>query len=214
MAFERSNAQNLRAGAGVFAAIALGACVLALAQWWDARSMVNYTVTCTLEQGVYGLHAGSPVRVGGLVRGHVTAVRPVLKDTTLVGYGVDITLSRSVVLYRAARIHATTTGIAGEGAVDIVDTGRGRSISSLRPSQADEAGVLKPGEEIASVSPLQYQWLVGSGGAKTVGQVVRGSQRGCAAYCRHSSGRVHLAHAVGRDVHARAASDRQHGRRQ
>lgn len=173
MAFERSNAQNLRAGASVFGAIALGACVLLLAQWWQARGMVEYTVTCTIEQGVYGLRAGSPVRVGGLVRGHVTAVRPVLKDTKLVGYGVDISLSRSVVLYRAARIHATTTGIAGDGAVDVVDTGRGRTTSSLRPSQANEAGVLQAGEEIASISPHQYQWLVGSDGAKTVGELAK-----------------------------------------
>ncbi len=161
----------MRAGIGVFACLALAAGILWAADWWEARGKVTYILTCTPEQGVYGLKPGSPVRVGGLLLGEVVSVGPSFEGESLVGYHVEFVLSRQVVLYKQARIVASVGGLAGDGFVEIADTGRGRTVTGVRSGELTDPGVLPPNAIIAATAPNDYEWIVGHSSAKAVGHL-------------------------------------------
>ena len=71
---------NLRAG--ILTLSAVGAFCLVLWGWleWRASGRVPYNAWFSKDQGVYGLAPGAPVRIGGIRRGNVTEIVPVIAD--------------------------------------------------------------------------------------------------------------------------------------
>lgn len=174
----RSQAKLVGTGAGVFGAVALGALVLWIFHTLQGQRTIPYTITCTPEQGVYGIRAGSPVRIGGLVHGQVSKVRPMLDGRRVIGYAVDIHLDQDVQLYRTTRVQFATTGIAGEGAVDILDTGHARAFSERRVAgmldeETPPTTPLPPGSIIPCMSPVPFAGLVGQARADKLAQLTR-----------------------------------------
>lgn len=125
----KSERSNIPAGIAVIG----GATAFALAIWgWNALQdsrRVEYQVNFTAEQGVYGIRAGSPVIVGGIRHGEVTAVEPqVREDGTVSGYTATLAIDPEVPLYENMRFRATSGGINGDASIEIHDIGRAKPV--------------------------------------------------------------------------------------
>ncbi|MBL9141425.1 MAG: MCE family protein [Phycisphaerae bacterium] len=161
MPFDRTEPVNVRAGVGVFLAIAAAGLLLWLALSFNAHARTNYTVHFTPVQGVYGIKPGSHVRVGGLVKGQVTAVYPLIVDAQVRGYRADFVLENSVPLFRAARIQATGGTLSGDSVLEIVDVGRGPVLAGPQPIAAREVRPAQAGDVFDAVDPADFDELVG-----------------------------------------------------
>ena len=109
---------NVRAGAFILAALALGISVFVILSGWDPfESRTPYELSFSVEQGVDGLSAGSDVKVGGLIKGTVTSVSPQFTtqdgttqfDSILVGFNVD----NDVTLWSNAQVTRYTPLLGG-----------------------------------------------------------------------------------------------------
>ncbi len=176
MPFERPTSQNLRAGAGVCGVIVAAGLVVWLGLWLQSAGRVAYTVSFTPQQGVYGLRTGSLVRVGGLVKGEVTAVRPHVEADQVMAYMVDFSLSREVTLYRAARIVAVSEGIAGDSTLEITNVGRGRTLMGVQVAATRDARPAEPGEVFVAADPGEFDGLVGPGRSQKLRDLVAALQ--------------------------------------
>lgn len=163
MPAERTTTQHVRAGVAVALSIAAVAGALWLWLYLKDHRRVDYAVRFTTDQGVYGLAVGSSVRVGGLVKGEVTDVAPIVHDGEVNGYLVRFDLEHSVTLYRAARIQASAEAIGGGASLDIVDVGRGRPLMGTQPLAARQVQPAPAGTEFTASTPGQFDSLVGSG---------------------------------------------------
>lgn len=176
MPFERPTSQNLRAGAGVLGVILAVGLAVWFGLWLQTQGKVEYTVSFTPLQGVYGLRAGSLVRVGGIVKGEVTGVRTHVVDGVVAEYLVDFALARQVTLYRAARIQAVADGIAGDSTIEIVNVGKGRALMGVQPTAARDARPAGPGEVFVAADPGEFDGLVGAGRSQKLRDLVAALQ--------------------------------------
>ena len=129
MATERN---NLLAGVLVLAGI--GAFSGALWGWkaWQSHARNDYVVRFTAEQGVYGLHPGSLVFVGGIVRGEVISVDAKIDEARGVidHYEALVRVEREVPVCMDSVFEATGAGINGEGTLAIREIGSTRAFRS------------------------------------------------------------------------------------
>lgn len=168
MPTERS---NLVAGVLTLAAVTAFAGAIWAWKSWDRARQVTYVVHFTAMQGVYGLREGSAVLVGGLRRGAVEGIAPIVADGQVTGYDVSIRLQREVPVYRGARFEASAAGINGEAALEIRELGRFKPIRGAVP-QPDESGLLPPGTRVAASDPAPFRTAFGASAARPVGDLM------------------------------------------
>jgi ABC-type transporter Mla subunit MlaD len=139
---------NVRAGIFVSLAVILTlAVVVILSGAWQslARSTRPHTVRYSVESGVRNLKPGAQVRVGGLVMGHVTEVRPhFVAGEPFTEIHVNFELSRNVELFADAMILVEAPILGSDAWLDIPSVG---TVGAGAPSGgvhdgADSAGLL------------------------------------------------------------------------
>ncbi len=173
MSNDRTKAQDIRAGAGV-----AGVLVVACACLWGwiairDRHENSYVVRFTAEQGAYGLAYRSPVHVGGLHRGHVESITPLIEHGEIVGYDALILLRGDVSLYRAARVESSGSSVSGDASIEIVDLGRRRSLSGVAEGDDErDPDRLPPGALILASEPVPYRAFVGLRGAPRLSALI------------------------------------------
>lgn len=138
---------NLRAG--ILTLSAVGAFCVVLWGWleWRASGRVPYNAWFSKDQGVYGLAPGAPVRIGGIRRGNVTEIVPVIADGELQGYRVFLEMDREVPVTDGTRIRPESEGVSGESFLVAVNVGR-RAPMTQSMSGPGVKGLLTPGSEI------------------------------------------------------------------
>jgi hypothetical protein len=168
MGDDRSRSQQIKAGVGVIAAIGV-ACAGVWA--WTAlrdRQHAEYTVRFTAQQGVYGLRPGAAVRIGGLPRGRVEEIVPVIESGAIAAYDVRIMLRGDTPLYRGVQVEATGGGTSGESAIEFHSLGRVRNLAGSLPNADRDSGVLPPGSVIQASDAPAFREAFGSEGARSV----------------------------------------------
>ncbi len=139
---------------------------------WQARRQVPYRATFTTEQGVYGLRSGAPVLVGGLQRGKVTEVEPLLQDGMVTGYVVHFTISDHVRLYQHTKVEAQADAVAGGARLCILDTGRPRTLNVATGTPGVLPGRLPPGSIIKAQEPGTFDGFLGPSNTRGISRLV------------------------------------------
>jgi hypothetical protein len=170
MATERNNIL-----AGVLVLAAIGGFSGALWGWkaWQSHARNDYVVRFTAEQGVYGLHPGSLVFVGGIIRGEVISVDAKTDDARGVidHYEALVRVEREVPVCMDSVFEATGAGINGEGTLAIREIGSTRAFRSGGASP--ETRALAPEMHIfQAVDPPPYQGYVGSKASKPLAALI------------------------------------------
>jgi tRNA G18 (ribose-2'-O)-methylase SpoU/ABC-type transporter Mla subunit MlaD len=149
---------NIRVGIFVSVSILLGmAIVVALTDLTAAltQSRKPYTVSFQVASGVSNLKAGAQVRVGGLVMGQVTAVRPKTENGQFETILVDVDVDTAVPLYRDASVLLSTALLGSDAWLDCIHVG------------TPEAGQPGPGEAIEAMTTAgMLTSLVGASNAE------------------------------------------------
>jgi ABC-type transporter Mla subunit MlaD len=137
---------NVRAGLLVSVTIFLAVAVVfvlsdALAAW--TRPMRDYTVTFDVASGIRNLKKGADVRIGGVVMGKVSAVKPQISEgRAFETIRVEFSLDRRAELFADARVFVIAP-LIGSGAwleiFDVGDPARGQ------PPDRTLAGMTDPG---------------------------------------------------------------------
>lgn len=167
----RTERSNIVAGVATLAAVTAFAGAIWAWKSWDRARQVTYVVHFTAQQGVYGLRTGSSVLVGGLPRGTVEGIAPIVTDGQVAGYDVSIRVQREVPVYRGARFEASAAGINGEAALEISELGRFKPIRGAVP-QPDESGLLPAGSRVAASDPAPFRTAFGANAAKPLNTLV------------------------------------------
>ena len=170
MATERNNIL-----AGILVLAAIGAFSGALWGWksWQSHTRNDYKVRFTAEQGVYGLHRGSLVLVGGIVRGEVISVDAKIDDARGVidHYEALVRVERVVPVCMDSVFEVTGAGINGEGTLTIRAIGATRAFRS--GGAAPETRALAPEMHIfQAVDPPPYTGYVGSKASKPLAALI------------------------------------------
>lgn len=118
---------NVRAGIFVIVAIALGvATIVVLTDAIDkfTTPKKSYMVSFDVTEGVKNLKQGSEVRVGGVLFGRVTGIKPKFSEMgALNRIDVAFELDRRITLYADASIVVTAALIGGDARLDIFSVG-------------------------------------------------------------------------------------------
>jgi ABC-type transporter Mla subunit MlaD len=116
---------NLKAGIFVLLGLVLAFVVIVLvgdaSRFLSARN--SYLLRFGIGLGVDGVVAGSPVKIGGLAAGRVTAVAPELEGDRVVGAVVTVEIDRSMALYSNATIERVAPLLGGTAAIHIDNVG-------------------------------------------------------------------------------------------
>lgn len=149
MANERS---NIRAGIAVLASVAAASAFLWAALKWHASGRDRYAVRFTAAQGVYGLRPGAPFQVGGMARGEVTKVEPVIEAGRVVAYLAHVEVDHDVPVTDRTRVEARAEDVSGDTVLVATFLDRSRPMMESTPS-GGIAGRLPPGSEIRAADP-------------------------------------------------------------
>ena len=117
---------NVRAGIFVsLALLAAIATVLVLSDAWTTftHTRTAYVVRYPVSAGVNNLKKGAQVRVGGIVLGGVTRVRPDLGTPAFESIDVEFDLDDEVELYRSAQIYISSSLLGADAWLDITNVG-------------------------------------------------------------------------------------------
>lgn len=155
--------QSVVAGLFVLAGVLLAAATLVTIQQltFDARN--RYTVEFSVKEGVAGIAVGSQVQVGGLAKGVVTAVTPMIEGDRLKSIEVAIELDASITLFSDAKVLRVMPLLGQMGALNFTSLGGG-SPGATR--------VAAGGTIAAMPSPGMLATLVGGDNAEQVGEVI------------------------------------------
>ncbi|MFO0961968.1 MAG: MlaD family protein [Phycisphaerales bacterium] len=168
MGDDRSRAQQIQAGVGVIAVIGVACAGVWLWTILRDRQRTEYTVRFTAQQGVYGLRPGAAVRIGGLPRGRVEEIEPIIESGSIAFYDVRIMLRGDTPLYRGVQVEATGGGTSGESAIEFHSLGRVRNLAGSLPNADRDSGVLPPGSVIQAVDPPPFRDTFGSEGGRSL----------------------------------------------
>lgn len=161
MASERS---NIRAGVAVLASVAAASGLLWAVLEWRASGRDTYYVRFTAAQGVYGLRPGAPFRVGGIPRGEVTGIDPVIESGRVVGYLARVEVDHEVPVTDRTRVEARAEDVSGDTVLAATFIDRTLPINASAPSER-VAGRLPPGSEIRASDPDGFVAWSGTEGA-------------------------------------------------
>jgi hypothetical protein len=163
VASERS---NIRAGVAVLASVAAGSALLWALIAWRASGRDSYAVRFTAAQGVYGLRPGAPFRVGGMARGEVTRIEPVIESGRVAGYLAHVEVDHDVPVTDRTRVEARAEDVSGDTVLVATIIDRTRPMAQSTAS-AGVAGRLPPGSEIRASDPDAFlTWSGPAGGER------------------------------------------------
>ena len=173
MAEPTAQSNNIRAGAFILLATALGISVFVILSGWNPfEKRIPYKVRFTVDQGVDGLASGSDVKVGGLIKGTVTGITPQFTpgkgqteklDSILVDFQVD----QDVSLWSNAEVTRYMPLLGGGAWLNFDNVGQ--------PVDADGKNhqALEPGGELnASAAGGMLATLLGPSNAAKTGQAL------------------------------------------
>ena len=173
MAEPTAQSNNIRAGAFILLATALGISVFVILSGWNPfEKRIPYKVRFTVDQGVDGLASGSDVKVGGLIKGTVTGITPQFTagkgqteklDSILVDFQVD----QDVSLWSNAQVTRYMPLLGGGAWLNFDNVGQ--------PMDADGEAhqALEPGGELnASAAGGMLATLLGPSNAAKTGQAL------------------------------------------
>ena len=173
MAEPTAQSNNIRAGAFILLATALGISVFVILSGWNPfEKRIPYKVRFTVDQGVDGLASGSDVKVGGLIKGTVTGITPQFTpgkgqteklDSILVDFQVD----KDVSLWSNAEVTRYMPLLGGGAWLNFDNVGQ--------PVDADGKNhqALGPGGELnASAAGGMLATLLGPSNAAKTGQAL------------------------------------------
>lgn len=149
MASERS---NIRAGVAVLASVAAASGLLWAVLEWRASGRDTYYVRFTAAQGVYGLRPGAPFRVGGIPRGVVSRIEPIIESGRVVAYRASVEVDHDVPVTDRTRVEARAEDVSGDTVLVATFIDRARPMMESAPS-GGIAGRLPPESEIRASDP-------------------------------------------------------------
>jgi ABC-type transporter Mla subunit MlaD len=164
MASGQDARRNTVAGLFVLSGVLLAAVTLVVIQRFTLAEQTDYTVRFSVDEGVAGLAPGSPVLVGGLARGTVTEVSPILDgEGRLERLDVRIALRADIAIFSDARVVRTMPLLGSQASLNFTRLGGIRG---------DASRVAAGGTIDATSSPGMLEMLVGSENSEEVGNVI------------------------------------------
>lgn len=169
MASGQDARRNTVAGLFVLSGVLLAATTLVVIQRLTLAKQIPYTVRFSVDEGVAGLAAGSPVLVGGLSRGTVTKVDPIFGDDgRLARIDCEIALRADIAVYSDARVVRTMPLLGSQASLNFTRLGGlGRDAKKVPPG----------GPIDATPSPGMLEMLVGGENSEEMGAVIGNLER-------------------------------------
>ncbi len=167
---ERSR-NNIRAGLFVLMALVLGLGTFITLQKLNFGARHSYRLRFRVDTGVNGLFPGSEVRVGGLRRGRVLAITPIIEGGRLTRIEADIELDASITLYTNAEVMRVAPILGNTSWLNFSSIGGPRD--SDGDGKVEQVQVLQPGGTLdAGEAPGLLANIVGGRSAERIVNII------------------------------------------